>query len=105
MKTYLKNDENYDTNLHYDYEWVHLSVRSIINLWENKDSPLAHPQYENWYSVNLFGSCLDFCFRDFKLGTDVKRLLFFFLTMYVINQLLFFKCSFIYYTLGQIHHQ
>ncbi|CAJ0628578.1 9659_t:CDS:2 [Entrophospora sp. SA101] len=37
------------------------------------DSPLSRTQYENWCSVNLFGSCLDFCFRDYKLGTDVKR--------------------------------
>ncbi|CAJ0640918.1 1591_t:CDS:2, partial [Entrophospora sp. SA101] len=72
MKPYLKNDENYDTNSNYDYEWIHLSIRSVINLWENKDSPLSRTQYENWYSVNLFGSRLDFCFRDYKLGTDVK---------------------------------
>ncbi|CAJ0910269.1 11035_t:CDS:1, partial [Entrophospora sp. SA101] len=70
MKPYLKNDENYDTNSNYDYEWIHLSIRSVINLWENKDSPLSRTQYENWYSVNLFGSRLDFCFRDYKLGTD-----------------------------------
>ncbi|CAJ0627258.1 7873_t:CDS:2 [Entrophospora sp. SA101] len=56
MKPYLKNDENYDTNSNYDYEWIHLSIRSVINLWENKDSPLSRTQYENWYSVNLFGS-------------------------------------------------
>ncbi|CAJ0927109.1 14671_t:CDS:2 [Entrophospora sp. SA101] len=72
MKPYLKNDENYDTNSNYDYEWIHLSIRSVINLWENKDSPLSRTQYENWYSVNLFGSRLDFCFRTVK-DLDIKN--------------------------------
>lgn len=55
MRSYLKEGEVYDPSLHYDKEWVHGSIRTIVNLWENRDSPLARIQYENWYFGNMFG--------------------------------------------------
>ncbi|CAJ0891188.1 12612_t:CDS:2 [Entrophospora sp. SA101] len=32
LEPFLKGNENCDPILHYDYEWVYLSVRNIINL-------------------------------------------------------------------------
>ncbi|CAG8788380.1 7739_t:CDS:2, partial [Dentiscutata erythropus] len=73
MRSYLKEGEVYDPSLHYDKEWLHGSIRTIVNLWENRDAPLARMQYEDWYFGNILGQCLDFCFRDSTLGTDIKR--------------------------------
>ncbi|CAG8847095.1 35004_t:CDS:2, partial [Gigaspora margarita] len=64
FKSYLKEGEVYDPSLHYDKEWVHGSIRTIVNL--------ARIQYENWYFGNILGQCLDYCFRDSILGTDIK---------------------------------
>ncbi|CAI2194631.1 18378_t:CDS:2, partial [Funneliformis geosporum] len=38
-----------------------------------KRSGTADEQYEYWYTVALFGACIDVAYRDAKLGTDVKR--------------------------------
>ncbi|CAG8651808.1 9325_t:CDS:2, partial [Scutellospora calospora] len=54
-------------------EWLHGSIRTIVNLWKNSDSFLTRIQYENWYFGNILEQCLDFCFRDSTLGTDIKR--------------------------------
>ncbi|CAG8629254.1 15736_t:CDS:10, partial [Funneliformis mosseae] len=73
MTSYLKDDETYDISKHYDKEWIQTAMRALCNLYENMDSPLIRSQYEDWYTVSLFGSCIDFCIRDAQLGTDIKR--------------------------------
>ncbi|KAF0399780.1 c2h2-type zinc finger transcription factor [Gigaspora margarita] len=73
MTSYLQDNVKYNIHQHYDNEWIQLAVRNLVNLYENTDCPLMRNQYEDWYTVALFGSCLDFCFRDMRLGTDIKR--------------------------------
>jgi hypothetical protein len=73
MTTYLKDEETYDFRKHYNKEWIQVAMRALCNLYENTDCPLIRNQYEDWYTVALFGSCIDFCFRDSQLGTDIKR--------------------------------
>lgn len=73
MSSYLQDNAKYNVHQHYDYEWIQMSVRSLVNLYENTDCPLTRYHYEDWYTVALFGSCIDFCFRDLRLGTDIKR--------------------------------
>ncbi|CAG8545100.1 2332_t:CDS:2 [Acaulospora colombiana] len=73
MKTYLKDDEEYDVQKHYNREWIQMTMRTLCNLFENIDTPLVRTQYEDWFTVALFGTCIDFCVRDAQLGTDIKR--------------------------------
>ncbi|RHZ44567.1 hypothetical protein Glove_718g6 [Diversispora epigaea] len=73
MKSYLKNEEEYDVHKHYNQEWIQMTMRTLCNLFENIDTPLVRTQYEDWFTVALFGTCIDFCIRDAQLGTDVKR--------------------------------
>ncbi|CAG8682391.1 6863_t:CDS:2, partial [Ambispora gerdemannii] len=72
MKSYLKEEE-YDVHKHYNQEWIQMTMRTLCNLFENIDTPLVKTQYEDWFTVALFGTCIDFCIRDAQLGTDVKR--------------------------------
>nr|CAG8466421.1 13875_t:CDS:2 [Entrophospora candida] len=37
-------------------------------------APLIRIQYEHWFTVALLGTCIDFCLRDIRLGTDIKRI-------------------------------
>ena len=48
------------------------------HLYENEGLLLMQNQYEDWYTVALFGNCIDLCMRDPCLGADVKRYLLFF---------------------------
>ncbi|CAG8635101.1 9257_t:CDS:10 [Funneliformis mosseae] len=73
MTSYLQNNVKYNVHQHYDNEWIQMSVRNLVNLYENTDCPLLQNQYEDWYTVALFGSCIDLCLRDMRLGTDIKR--------------------------------
>ncbi|RGB21728.1 hypothetical protein C1646_731896 [Rhizophagus diaphanus] len=73
MTPYLQDYVEYDAQQHYDLEWIQTSVRTLTNLYENTDHPLARSHYEDWFTVALFGSCIDFCMRDMRLGTDIKR--------------------------------
>ncbi|CAG8658670.1 11305_t:CDS:2, partial [Racocetra persica] len=73
MTSYLRDNVKYNIHQHYDDEWIQLSIRNLVNLYENTDCPLMRNHYEDWYTVALFGSCIDFCFRDMWLGTDIKR--------------------------------
>ncbi|CAG8818998.1 2114_t:CDS:2, partial [Cetraspora pellucida] len=67
-------EEKYDIRKHYDKEWIQMSMRTLCNLYENTDSPMIRCQCEDWYTVAIFGSCIDFCVRDTQLGTAfVKR--------------------------------
>ncbi|KAF0495223.1 c2h2-type zinc finger transcription factor [Gigaspora margarita] len=70
---YLKEKEEYDVNKHYEREWIQMTLRTLCNLYENVDAPLIRSQYEDWFTVALFGTCIDFCIRDIQLGTDIKR--------------------------------
>ncbi|CAG8639785.1 20349_t:CDS:2, partial [Dentiscutata erythropus] len=70
---YLQDGVVYDVQQHYDLEWIQMSVRTLVNLYENMDSPLVRNQYEDWFTVALFGACIDMCMRTAQLGTDVKR--------------------------------
>ncbi|KAG9290229.1 hypothetical protein G9A89_022205 [Geosiphon pyriformis] len=73
MTSYLPRDVPYDHNQHYDLEWIHMAIRTIVNLYENDDSPLQRNHYEYWYTIALFGACIDFAFNDSRLGTSIKR--------------------------------
>ncbi|CAG8465723.1 2740_t:CDS:2 [Paraglomus occultum] len=75
MKSYLKEEEEYDVHKHYNRERIQMTMRTLCNLYENVDTPLylVRTQYEDWFTVALFGTCIDFCIRDAQLGTDVKR--------------------------------
>ncbi|CAB4413397.1 unnamed protein product [Rhizophagus irregularis] len=70
---YLQDGVTYDVQQHYDLEWIQLAVRALVNLYENTDSPLVRNQYEDWFTVALFGACIDTCMRNAQLGTDVNR--------------------------------
>ncbi|CAB4378458.1 unnamed protein product [Rhizophagus irregularis] len=59
--------------LHYNQEWIQMAVRTLVNLYENIDAPLIRNQYENWFTVAFFGTCIDLCMRDIQLCTDIKR--------------------------------
>ncbi|CAG8587582.1 2774_t:CDS:2 [Diversispora eburnea] len=72
MTSYLE-EEKYDIRKHYDKEWIQLAIRTLVNLYENIDAPLIRTQYEDWFTVALLGMCIDFCLRDIRLGTDIKR--------------------------------
>ncbi|RIB18984.1 hypothetical protein C2G38_2036455 [Gigaspora rosea] len=74
MEPYLKEKEEYDVNKHYEQEWTQMALRTLCNLYENVDAPLISSQYEDWFTITLFGTCIDFCFRDIQLSTDIKRL-------------------------------
>ncbi|CAG8682752.1 11341_t:CDS:10, partial [Gigaspora rosea] len=56
MKSYLKDEEEYDVQKHYNQEWIQMTMRTLY-----------------WFTVALFGTCIDFCVRDAQLGTDIKR--------------------------------
>ncbi|RHZ58793.1 hypothetical protein Glove_368g40 [Diversispora epigaea] len=73
MKSFLKEEEEYDVHKHYNQEWIQMTMRTLCNLFENVDTPLVRTQYEDWFTVALFGTCIDFCIRDAQLGTDIKR--------------------------------
>ena len=75
MTSYFKDGEKYDAHKHHDQEWIQLATRILVDLYENVDSPLTRTQYENWFTVALFGTCIDFFIRDHQLGTDIKRLI------------------------------
>ena len=70
---YLQDGVTYDVQQHCDLEWIQLAVRALVNLYENTDSPLVRNQYEDWFTVALFGACIDTCMRNAQLGTDVNR--------------------------------
>jgi hypothetical protein len=78
MTSYLEDGEKYDAHKHHDQEWIQLAMRILVNLYENVDSPLTRTQYEDWFTVALFGTCIDFFIRDHQLGTDIKRLAIFY---------------------------
>ncbi|CAG8697666.1 936_t:CDS:2, partial [Funneliformis caledonium] len=71
MVPYLKEGEEYDVNKHHGQEWIQMAMRTLCNLYGNVDAPLIRSQYEDWFTVALFGTCIDFCIRE--LGTDIKR--------------------------------
>ncbi|CAI2192695.1 5983_t:CDS:2, partial [Funneliformis geosporum] len=73
MKSFLPDNVSYDNDLHSDLEWIQMTIRTIVHLFENEDSPLQRNHYEYWYTIAFFGICIDILFRDSKLGTDVKR--------------------------------
>ncbi|RIB27558.1 hypothetical protein C2G38_2240041 [Gigaspora rosea] len=50
-----------------------MSVRALVNLYENTDSPLVRNQFKNWFTVALIGPCIGMCMRTAQLGTDIKR--------------------------------
>ncbi|CAG8789364.1 1639_t:CDS:2, partial [Racocetra fulgida] len=56
---YLQDGDVYDVQKHYNLEWIQMSIRALVNLYENMDSPLARSQYEDWFTVALFGTCID----------------------------------------------
>jgi len=70
---YLQDGVTYDVQQHCDLEWIQLAVRALVNLYENTDSPLVRNQYEDWFTVALYGACIDTCMRNAQLGTDVNR--------------------------------
>ncbi|CAI2197966.1 17774_t:CDS:2, partial [Funneliformis geosporum] len=73
MTPYLQDKVTYDVQQHCELEWIQMAVRTLVNLYENIDSPLVRNQYEDWFTVALFGACIDLCMRNGQLGTDVKR--------------------------------
>ncbi|CAI2190887.1 20376_t:CDS:2 [Funneliformis geosporum] len=73
LTSYLQDGTIYDINKHYDKEWIQMAVRTLVNLYENIDAPLIRNQYENWFTVAFFGTCIDLCMRDIQLCTDIKR--------------------------------
>ncbi|RIB09663.1 hypothetical protein C2G38_2107982, partial [Gigaspora rosea] len=40
MKSYLKDEEEYDVQKHYNQEWIQMTMRTLCNLFENIDTPL-----------------------------------------------------------------
>ncbi|KAF0530556.1 c2h2-type zinc finger transcription factor [Gigaspora margarita] len=70
---YLQDGVDYDVQQHYNLEWIQMSIRALVNLYENVDLPLVRNQSEDWFTVFLFGTCIDMCMRNVQLGTDVKR--------------------------------
>ncbi|POG75804.1 hypothetical protein GLOIN_2v1838532 [Rhizophagus irregularis DAOM 181602=DAOM 197198] len=48
MTPYLQDDIEYDAQQHYDMEWIQTSLRTLTNLYENTDHPLARSHYEDW---------------------------------------------------------
>jgi hypothetical protein len=58
MKSYLKDDEEYDVQKHYNQEWIQMTMRTLCNLFKNIDTPLVlvRTQYEDWFMVALFGN-------------------------------------------------
>ncbi|CAB4411976.1 unnamed protein product [Rhizophagus irregularis] len=73
LTSYLQDGTIYDINKHYNQEWIQMAVRTLVNLYENIDAPLIRNQYENWFTVAFFGTCIDLCMRDIQLCTDIKR--------------------------------
>jgi hypothetical protein len=73
MTSYLQDGTIYNINTHYNQEWIQMAVRTLVNLYENIDSPLIRNHYEDWFTVAFFGTCIDLCMRDIQLGTDIKR--------------------------------
>ncbi|CAI2183648.1 201_t:CDS:2 [Funneliformis geosporum] len=73
MRNFLKEDEVYDPKEHYFKEWIQIALRHLCNLYENPSAPLCREQYEDWFTVNLFGNCFDFLMRHPKMSTDIKR--------------------------------
>ncbi|CAI2189013.1 15020_t:CDS:2, partial [Funneliformis geosporum] len=71
LAKYGKKREEYDVNKHHGQEWIQMAMRTLCNLYGNVDAPLIRSQYEDWFTVALFGTCIDFCIRE--LGTDIKR--------------------------------
>ncbi|CAG8603899.1 5675_t:CDS:2 [Cetraspora pellucida] len=73
MCNFLKEGEVYDPKEHYIKEWIQLTLRHLCNLYENLSFPLCREQYEDWFTVNLFGICFDFLMRHPRMSTDIKR--------------------------------
>ncbi|CAG8533772.1 5223_t:CDS:2 [Cetraspora pellucida] len=73
MCNFLKEGEVYDPKEHYLKEWIQLTLRHLCNLYENPSAPLCREQYEDWFTVNLFGICIDFLMRHPRMSTDTKR--------------------------------
>ncbi|CAB5373700.1 unnamed protein product [Rhizophagus irregularis] len=73
MRSLLKVNEIYDPMEHYFKEWIQITMRHLCNLYENPSAPLCRDQYEDWFTVNLFGNCFDFLMRHPKMSTDIKR--------------------------------
>ncbi|CAB4398083.1 unnamed protein product [Rhizophagus irregularis] len=46
---------------------------SVLTSYLQDDAPLIRNQYENWFTVAFFGTCIDLCMRDIQLCTDIKR--------------------------------
>ncbi|CAG8499402.1 5130_t:CDS:2 [Funneliformis mosseae] len=73
MCNFLKDKEFYDPKKHYLKEWIQVTLRHLCNLYENPSAPLCREQYEDWFTVNLFGNCFDFLMRHPRMSTDIKR--------------------------------
>ncbi|CAG8630227.1 15422_t:CDS:2, partial [Funneliformis mosseae] len=73
MRNFLEENEFYDPKEHYLKEWIQVTLRHLCNLYENPSAPLFREQYEDWFTVNLFGNCFDFLMRHPRMSTDIKR--------------------------------
>nr|CAG8433695.1 5502_t:CDS:10 [Entrophospora candida] len=51
MNSYLECGINYDVKKHYDLEWIQITIRTLVNLYENINSPLIKDQYEILFVV------------------------------------------------------
>ena len=45
----------------------------MCNLYENPSAPMCWEQYEDWFTVNLFGNCFDFLMRHPRMSMDIKK--------------------------------
>ncbi|RUS35232.1 hypothetical protein BC938DRAFT_473937 [Jimgerdemannia flammicorona] len=63
----------YDRRKHFDMEWIHMAVRTMINLWENPDVPMARPNLEVWNMANVYNQLVDFGFHAPGIYVAVVR--------------------------------
>ncbi|UZO27317.1 uncharacterized protein OCT59_019518 [Rhizophagus irregularis] len=81
MTPYLQDDIEYDAQQHYDMEWIQTSLRTLTNLYENTDHPLARrtdikrTDAPSLASANRKNRAKKYLLEEFKMPKTLRDML------------------------------
>ncbi|KAL7270930.1 hypothetical protein RUND412_006344 [Rhizina undulata] len=70
--SYLQENEQYSHEKHCDLEWIELSFRMLLPLYENPNQDLIKEHSEQWFAISIWSVLVDRCLQNLA-GVTLRR--------------------------------